>query len=404
MGRVSVGWMFRYGAARFGMGMHDVFFNAVAGFYLAGYGLPNVAIGFLANERSAVGSLLQPIVGAWSDRLRTSFGRRIPFLVLIIPVIIGFLVLAARPSIEMVVAIFILGPLCMTIVATAYQVLLPDCVEPEQRGITNGINVLLAFVAGMILLLLAFRLWEQQPAVVFGLVAASLTIGFLITVLTVREPPPPAVVEPPASFHPLSYLRGIFEHREATKYTISYFFYWFGIGGITPFVTRFGHEELNVPENETFLLLVAVMVATLIGAAPAGWLGDRFGKKRVTSWGLVVFALFIGIGSQLQTREQALVVMTLAGLAQAVPSVLGYPLFTELVPVRRMGELTGLSTMIWSLAQPLGATALGGLADVTGTLRIVLLGGAVALLVSWAILQLVKETEAKAELAPIASP
>jgi hypothetical protein len=55
MGRVSVGWMFRYGAARFGMGMHDVFFNAVAGFFLASYGLPNVAIGFLANERSAIG-------------------------------------------------------------------------------------------------------------------------------------------------------------------------------------------------------------------------------------------------------------------------------------------------------------------------------------------------------------
>jgi Na+/melibiose symporter-like transporter len=396
--------MFRYGAARFGMGMHDIFFNAVAGFYLASYGLPNVAIGFLANERSAVGSLLQPIVGAVSDRLRTPFGRRIPFLVLIIPVILGFLILALRPPVELVVAVFILGPLCMTIVATAYQVLLPDCVEPEQRGITNGINVLLAFVAGMILLLLAFQLWQQQPVVVFMIVAASLTIGFLITVLTVRESPPPAVVEPPASFHPLSYLKGILEHREATKYTISYFFYWFGIGGITPFVTRFGHEELNVPQNETFLLLVAVMVATLIGAAPAGWLGDHFGKKRVTSWGLVIFALFIGIGSQLQTREQAIVMLALAGLAQAVPSVLGYPLFTELVPVRRMGELTGLSTMVWSLAQPLGATALGGLADMTGTLRIVLLGGAVSLLVSWAILQLVKETEAKAEPAPIPSP
>ena len=72
-----------------------------------------------------------------------------------------------RLLVRIVVLVFILGPLCMTIVATAYQVLLPDCVEPDQRGITNGINVLLAFVAGMALLLLAFRLWEQQPAVIF---------------------------------------------------------------------------------------------------------------------------------------------------------------------------------------------------------------------------------------------
>jgi len=64
MKQVSLPWMIIYGAARFGIGIHDIFFNAVAGLYLASYGLPNVAIGFLANERSFIGSVLQPLGGA----------------------------------------------------------------------------------------------------------------------------------------------------------------------------------------------------------------------------------------------------------------------------------------------------------------------------------------------------
>ena len=81
MRRVSLGWMLLYGATRVGVGIHDTFFNAVAGFYLAGFGLSNAAIGFLANERSLIGSVLQPVTGAWSDRLRTRWGRRRPLMI-----------------------------------------------------------------------------------------------------------------------------------------------------------------------------------------------------------------------------------------------------------------------------------------------------------------------------------
>jgi MFS-type transporter involved in bile tolerance (Atg22 family) len=89
--------------------------------------------------------------------------------------------------------------------------------------------------------------------------------------------------------------------------------------------------------------------------------------------------------------------LVLVGLAQAVTSVLSYPLFTELVPARRMGELTGLSTMIWSFAQPLGATTLGAAADITGTLRTVLVGAGIALLVALAILQTVRMPDPDAD-------
>ncbi|HLE81892.1 MAG TPA: MFS transporter [Dehalococcoidia bacterium] len=392
MKQVSLPWMIIYGAARFGIGIHDIFFNAVAGLYLASYGLPNVAIGFLANERSFIGSVLQPLAGAASDRLRSPIGRRKPFMFLIIPAILGFLLLMHRPQVWLAVLIFVLAPFFLGLAVTAYEVLLPDCVLPRQRGTVNGVNRALGYVGGMGFLVLAFMFWEEAPWAIFLLVAVGLGVGFLTTMVLVQEPPAPQE-EAPGSFQPLAYIRDILSFREAAKYVASYFFFWVGIGGVTPFITRFGHQELGIPENETFLLLLAVMVSTLITAVPAGWLGDKVGKKRVSLWGLLAFGLIILVSSQLVTKEQAIVALTVAGIAQAVPTVLAYPMFTEIVPARRMGELSGMSTMIWSLAQPLGATVFGSLADATGSLRIVLMGGGAALLISWVLLMTVQMPE-----------
>jgi maltose/moltooligosaccharide transporter len=388
---VSIGWMFGYGAARFGIGVHDIFFNSMAGLFLAGYGLPNWLIGFLSNERSFIGSPLLPAFGALSDRIRTPFGRRRPFIALGgFLTALGFLVLATRPPVEVAIAVLLIGPILIGLVATAYQSLLADVVAPDQRGAVNGLNVALGMAGGVGLLFLGSRIWQEQQPLVFLLIAATLAIGFGITIVTIAEPPPGPVISEPFAWRPSSYLRGVLEHREATKYVLCYFFFWFGIGGITPFLTRFGHEELGVPENETFILLIAVVFATLAAAAPAGWLGDRFGKKRVMLVGVIAFGVLIIAGSQARAVEQVLPILILAGLAQAVPSVLAYPLFTELVPARRMGELTGMSTMVWSLAQPLGATVLGGLADVTGSLRTVLIGGGIALLLTGVLLRTVR--------------
>jgi MFS-type transporter involved in bile tolerance (Atg22 family) len=380
--------MLAYGASRFGIGVHDIFFNSMAGLFLAGYGLPNWAIGFLSNERSFIGSPLLPAFGAISDRIRSPLGRRKPFMAIGgLVAVIGLLLLALHPPVGVAVAVLLVVPVMIGLAATAYQALLADVVVPEQRGTANGINVVMGMAGGVGLLFLGSRLWEDQRALVFVLTAASLAIGFAITILAVAEPPPGPAPQARLAWRPSRYLKGVLEHREAAKYVVCYFFFWFGIGGITPFLTRFGHEELGVPANETFILLIAVVFATLAFAAPAGWLGDRFGKKRVMLLGLIAFGALIVVGSQVQTVNQVIPVLILAGLAQAVPSVLAYPLFTELIPARRMGELTGLSTMIWSLAQPLGATLLGACADATGSLRTVLVGGGIALFITAALLR-----------------
>lgn len=392
MRRVTLLWMLTYSAAKMGIGLHDMFFNAVVGLFLRDtYHLSNMAIGFLANERSFLGSVLQPVIGGISDRTQSPLGRRRPFILLGMPITAAsLLVLALQPPTWLAVLVLILGPLALSLVVVPYQALLADSVVPEQRGTVSGISVFLGMAGGLALLVAAWRLYEQHQALVFLLVSAALAVGTLVTLTIVREPVVPAEAAPLLRLHPLAYLRDILHYWEATKYVVCYFCFWFGIGGLTPFLTRFGKEELGMAEGKTFVLLLIVVIATMLFAAPAGWLGDRYGKKRVMSVGLLAFAVLIFIGSQVQSMATLIPLLALAGLAQAVTAVLGYPLFTELVPAPRMGELTGLSNMVWSFAQPLGATALGAAADQTGTLRTVLVGAGLSLLVAFLILQTVQ--------------
>ena len=391
MRRVSLLWMFTYNAPKLGLGVHDMFFNAVAGLFLRDtYHLSNLAIGFLANERSFAGSLLQPVFGAVSDRSRFRLGRRRPFIFLTFPVtVISLLLLAFQPPTWLAFLLFVLGPLALALAVVPYQSLLPDCVGEEQRGTASGIGVFLAMIGSVGVLLAAKALWEQHQALVFILISVSLGLGFL-TLVAVSEPKAPQRTESSPPLRPFAYLRDVLSYREAAKYVVCYFLFWFGVGGITPFVTRFANEELGIPLPDTLMLMLALVLATLLFAWPAGWLGDRYGKKRVTSCGLLAFGLLTLVGSQVTSKELILPILLGVGVAQAVTSVLAYPLFTELVPAGRIGELTGVSSMIWSLAQPFGATTLGAAGDYTGTLRTVILGASIALLASFVVLQTVR--------------
>src|ERR687886_22071 len=58
-------------------------------------GASDLLIGLLSSTRSIEGALIQPTVGALSDRVSTRFGRRRPFLVVGIPLSAVFFVAGA---------------------------------------------------------------------------------------------------------------------------------------------------------------------------------------------------------------------------------------------------------------------------------------------------------------------
>jgi MFS family permease len=122
-------------------------------------------------------------------------------------------------------------------------------------------------------------------------------------------------------------------------------------------------------------------------------LGDRLGKKPVLMVGLFGYGAGCVLGAGAQDAMQAFVILAAVGAANAACTVLLLPVLADLIPRSRAGELTGLGSGIWSIAQPLGAAGAGLLADLTGSLRAALLLAGLLTLASAALLTTVRSDE-----------
>ena len=403
-----------HGAGNFGAGLLFAFTNAALPLFLAGYRLPNVAIGLLSQERPPLAGVLQLAVGALSDRTRTPLGRRRPYIALGVSVAAAALLpLALHPPAGLVVALLVVMTSFLAIGYGPFLALMVDLVPSEQRGrVGSVLNV--ANMAGQVLLLwLASQLWEQREALVIWFVSGGLLLGFGLTVVGLREPPlagrrdagatgeavengdasaarPSAVpgVRLPrlSDLRPLDYIRDVMGHREAVRYLLATLFFWLGTGSVVPFLTRFGVQELGTDEATAFRLLMLSLLSAAVVSLPAGWLGDRLGKKPVLLVGMVLLGGAVLVGSQVRTVEQAAAALLVTGAANGLCSVLLFPLLADLIPRHRAGEFTGLGSAAWELAQPLGAVAGGLAADATGSLRTTLVTAGLLVLVAAALL------------------
>jgi maltose/moltooligosaccharide transporter len=359
-----------YGGGNAGSGFLFAFMNTAVPLYLGSYNFPNAWIGLFSQERPPTAGIGQILVGALSDRTRARLGRRRPYMLIGVPVaVLALLGLIPHPPIGVVVALLLVLTMSFAIAYGPYIALLADLVPEDRRSRVGGVLNLANMFGQLAILVAAMQLWSSNERVVFLLVAAALLVGFAITVLFVPERPLTAPPPPPVKLDVGKYFRDVFAHREVMKFLFATLFFWFGTAGVVPFITRFAVTELDTTEGVAFQLFIIAVAGTALGTLPAGWLGDRVGKKPVMLVGLAVFGVTALIGSQLRTVESAMVAMAVIGLANAFCTVPLLPLLADLIPRDRAGEFSGIGTGVWEFAQPFGAIVGGAIADATGSLR-----------------------------------
>src|SRR5207249_6046577 len=95
LSRLTNGTLFAYASGSIGTGAFYAFNNFVLPPILKSFGAPDLLIGLLSSTRSIEGAVIQPTVGALSDRVWTRFGRRAPFVLVGIPLSAVFFISAA---------------------------------------------------------------------------------------------------------------------------------------------------------------------------------------------------------------------------------------------------------------------------------------------------------------------
>jgi maltose/moltooligosaccharide transporter len=411
----------RYAVANYGASNVWMLFNTGMPLYLNTYGLHPALIALLANERSFVGALVQPIVGRISDRTRTPLGRRRPFFLIGIPLMsLAIALLALHPPFWIMLGIMTIAAFFLWVAIDPYMALMADLFPPEHRGRVGGFQGLANALGAITFSLMAFMLWENNEPWVFAIVIGLLLVTWAFTFFTVKEPPLLPYVKPDKSQRrsPMVYVRELLTYSQASRYTLAMTLFWMGNGGAAPFVTLFGTQSLGASEGESFLLPLAYIAVTALLSVPAGMLADRIGKKKVISIGLLIYGVGAIIGSQSPNLLVATFALAVIGMGNACVAIL-IALFTDMIPRARAAEMVGLFSAVTSFAQPLGA-ALAGLvvgwveinSGIEAAYRWAFIVAGIFILLGLAVLQTVKpkrgmdegrQGDADAELVAIAT-
>jgi MFS family permease len=265
-----------------------------------------VFLGVLSALSALAALVVQPIVGALSDRTAGPAGRRRPYIILGTLLMLGGMALM---GLSHLVALFVggllLSQVAVNVATAAYQGLLPDRVPAEQRGVASGfmgLMTILGNVGSMAIAALLFGLVGagmlgdavlHGAQLFFALTGLMLIVGLGVTIVGVQEEPlerRPAP-EPGAPAGRLAALRaGVarlwIEPWRHHNFAWVFLTRCFVMLGLALFMTFIEYYFANVAQTPDFVQATAtIAILALLGAVCSalilGVLSDRVGRVPV---------------------------------------------------------------------------------------------------------------------------
>ncbi len=300
----------------------------------------NLVIGLIIGGEGLLAILLPVVIGSWSDRLRTRWGGRLPFVVLGTPIAVVGLVGAAFVGsiLALAAAVFV-----YFIAYEPYRAMYADLVPDEAAGrgqstqaVWRGVGTGLALVGGGLLL----SIGQPAPFLVAAVVMA-LSIGLFLR-LALRRPPSQPEADAQSTGEALREVRDALLHDPAMRaFFVANALWELALGALKTFVILWLTEGLGKSLSSSALLVGIVVLLILVGAAFSGELADRLGKRRVMAVAVWAFGLpMVVLAATTSTLLIGIAAIPLA-LGGGVLLSLPYALLQPLMEEGRHGQLSG---------------------------------------------------------------
>jgi len=385
----KLNWRFTFliGFGFFGISVLWTLYNGYVPIYLqagnptidasgeVGFGLDSFWTGVIMTLDNVAAFFLLPLIGVWSDRVWTRFGRRMPFILVLAPVSIAAFVLipiAVRmvPP-ELSGQIGELGvPLAFFMVAigifltamasfrTPVIALMPDLTPSPLRSQANGIINLMGGVGTLIATVGSGILYGMGRIVPFVFGGILMLAAVLMLYFFVREPK-----EFEATAHEderLGALRGLRRVSPAARRSLAFLmgaiFCWFvGYNAVETFLSSYGVSELGMGTGQAPLLMGVASLAFLIFAVPSGYIAARFGRRRTIITGLTAFGILLAANFFLRNATLIWPIMAIGGMGWALVNINSLPMVVDIaVSAADLGTYTGMYYIASQLAAVVG--------------------------------------------------
>lgn len=353
-----------YSFGRIGGGIYDGFNTAILSLYIGGLTGNTFIIGYLSNSKTMEGVVVQPLVGRWSDRTRSRWGRRKPFFMVAAPLSALFLILAAHAghlggsiALPLVAVAIILFSIFYNVAGDPYDALMIDITPAPKRAKFNAILNIVSLTGFIGITLFASHAAVKKNAIpdsVFYITGAAIVLGYAVVTLGVREPEQAAREAGREEHIPIrAYVGELRTFREAFKFLLADFCFWNGIFAILALLNQFMTKTIGATKSQALLVFAALILVSAICAYPAGWLGTRVGYKPVAIAGCLFLIAASLMGLVVRSYAWLFPVAALAGCGYGTVNALLYPYMASLVPPSKIGVFTGIRTAFSAVATPL---------------------------------------------------
>jgi MFS family permease len=349
---------------------------------LAPPALKNTTLSFITITTLLVALFVQPLIGQWSDRTQTRWGRRSPFLLVgVVGLSLALALIVAADSLWLLILAVILVSTSSNTLQGPWQALVPDRVPVSQHGTMAGIKTIMEATGvvigvGLVSLTVAQgNLWAA-PLVVISLFWLLLWL----TLRTLRQGPALSRVTTAPNFdNPLALLKINLSHFPPAFpwWMVNRFLFWAAAIAIRTFLLNYMEDVLNLSPAETQALSSRVFL--LLGAGvfllvlPAGAIADRIGRRPL----LIIAGLLAAAGAILFIFLRDINLLFVAGSLIAggagIFASASWALATDIVPKGEGALYLGLAnaaTIIGSISGRLGGPLIDGLNQLTGTTTI----------------------------------
>jgi MFS family permease len=382
--KFNYGKIFLLGFGFFGVSVIWSVYNAFVPLFLANkFSLSPAMIGFFMTLDNIAALFIQPPVGAWSDRLRTPLGRRIPFILIGAPVgALAFGLIPLAAVLPLFVACTSTLLLSMAFWRTPVVALMPDITPSQYRSQANGIINLMGGVGTIIASLVGSTLYEINVNFPFWMGSGLVVVAAVMVFLFIKEPKD---YEQSQEEQPnmLKSLVEVFsdQDKSGARILFAIFFWFLAYNGIETFLTLYATKRLGLPEGDAGRLFGHLGLMFVLFALVAGIVGSRLGRRVTISMGITLMAALIlgmlllpvGFLSGVITKVPVLgnirgisLLLMPAGIAWAFININSLPMVVDLTTSARIGTFTGLYYLFSTLAAILGPNLNGILIQVSG--------------------------------------
>jgi len=415
MKKFNYGKIFLLGFGFFGVSVIWTIYNAFVPLFLANkFGLSAALIGFFMTLDNIAALFIQPPVGAWSDKLRTPIGRRMPFILIGAPVgALAFGLIPLAAVLPLFVACTSTLLLSMAFWRTPVVALMPDITPSRFRSQANGIINLMGGLGTIIASLVGSTLYEINVNYPFWMGSVLTVVAALLVFIFIKEPKNyEEAQKQPNMFASLKELTKE-KDKSGLRILLAIFFWFLTYQGVESFLTLYATKHLGIPDGDAGRMSGHMGIFFVLFAIIAGIVGSRLGRKKTISIGIVGMATLVLLIAILPvdfltielTKLPALgmirvvnLFLMAAGITWSFININSLPMVVDLTTASRIGTFTGLYYLFSTLAAIVGPNLNGLIVQLSGNnYGMVMVMGPVFLVIALVLMLGVKRGEATKE-------